>query len=126
MAAVNIELTEGQIRDAVAVALAEAFSDEQRQRLILDVVRAHLQARERDYDRETILAKRAGEMIREIAKEELSLQLETMRPRVRAALRTWMGKEWEDAILLNLTAELKKIIVRGVKVIVDCDVAENE
>ena len=126
MGAVTIDISEGQIKNAIAVAIAESFSAEHRERLVADVVRAHLNVKEHDYDKETLFSKRVGSMLRSVAEECIKERLEELRPQVRLVLKKWMGKEWEDSLLDKLKASLKSTVVRNLSVVVDWEQSDEE
>jgi len=114
MSGVKIELTEGEIRNAVALALAESFSPEKRDALLRNVIRAHLEDKDqsggwggRD---QTILDKAVGVMLRTEAEAMLTERLAEMRPRVREIIGKHLGPQYEEALLGKFEEAMKATV----------------
>lgn len=115
----SIELPEGMIQNAIAVAIAEAFTPEQRDRVIRDVVRAHLTAKSDAYGRETILSNAIGDTIREIARKEVTAIIEgPLAERVRAEVRASLGERFQDTTVLALHNALQNVVLSNLRIVV--------
>lgn len=111
----KLNLTEGVIQNAIAVALAEAFSEERRTEIIRDVVRAHLNHKERSYDKETFLSKIVGKQIREMSLECVKDQLDLFRPDLEKLISKYFQTN-RLQILAQLEAALQKATVANLRV----------
>lgn len=112
----KLDISEGQIQNAIAVALAEALPPERKESMIRDIVRAHLQFKENSYDKETLLAKRIGAAIREIATDELKNVVELMRPDIEKTIRAQLGDNFKTDIIEQLERALKSITLQQLQV----------
>lgn len=115
----SIELTDGQIKDAVAVALAECFSPERRDALIRDIIREHLTAKRETYSRETLLTETVGRAIKAIAEEALKVELEKMEPEVHALIAKQFGEGMKDSIFEQLKTSLSRMTAQGIQIKVE-------
>lgn len=118
---ISIDISEAEIRNAIAVALAESFSGEKKDALIRDVVRAHLQYKENSYDKETILGKRVGGLIRTIALEEVDKVIHSMRPDVECIVSELLGPSFKESVFENLRRALKNVVVKGITIDVNLE-----
>lgn len=116
MNAIRMDLTEGQIQNAVAVALAEAFSPAQREALIRDIVRAHLSQKANSYDKETLLSKAVGSLIREIAEKAMREKVEEMAPRIREIVRGALGERFEQQVLDQLRYAIGRLAIANLSI----------
>lgn len=121
MSALSLEISEGQLKDAIAVALVEAFSPEKRDALMRDVVRAHLAYKTNSWDKQTLLGVAVGKMIRKVATEEMNKRLEEMRPRIAEMVRGALGSKFEASVFLSLTGALQSVAIRNIRVVAEMD-----
>ena len=112
--AVSIDISEAEIRNAIAVALAESFSHDRRDGLLRDIIRSHLQHKEREYDKETLLSKEVGMAIRTMAGEELGRVLESMKPEVQQIVSEMLGEQFKQSVYDQLRAALGHVVISGV------------
>lgn len=120
---IKLDISEGQIRDAIAIGIAEAFSPERRDALLRDIIRAHLQYRENSYDKETLLGKRIGGLVREIASQAAKERVEELRPQICAIVREHLGERFEETLFAQLRERLGAAVVSNVRLAVDLDEA---
>lgn len=116
MADLKLEITEGDVSNAIAVALAESFTPEKRDELLRDIVRAHLTQKENTYDKETLLSKRIGAIVRGIAVEQLEQKLESWRPEIEAIVSESVGDPFKESVFTSLKSALKRIGVVNLNV----------
>ena len=119
----SIDISEAEIRNAIAVALAESFTGEKRDALLRDVVRAHLQHREGQYDKETILSKVVGKQVREMAGEELDRILDSMRDDVHRIVGEELGEQFQISVYNTLRTSLRRVVL--VNLVVSAQVDES-
>ena len=122
---IKLEIGQEQIRNAIAVAIAESFSPERQAALIRDVVRAHLQTKLHDYDRDTILSKVVGDKIREIAVAEVQAMMDAHRDQLAAVVRNALGSQFIDSVLTQLAQSLRNVIVSNIVLHVDVEREER-
>lgn len=116
MADIKIDIPEGQINNAIAVAIAESLSPERRDGLIRDIVRAHLSYKANSYDKETMLSKEVGSTIRSMASEHLKVKLEELRPDVEAMVDKAIGPAFRKSVFSELEASLRTITIRNLRI----------
>lgn len=115
-AGLKVEITEGDLKNAVAIAIAESFTGEQRDALLRDVVRAHLSLKLNTYDKETLLSKHVGNMIRRVAENEVSaIFSEQMEPRIREIVREKLGPKYCDNIVDEVKGAVESFTIRGLR-----------
>lgn len=116
---ISFDIPEGEIRNAIAVAVAESFTADRRDALLRDIIRAHLQYRENAYDKETLLSKAVGQVIRKVGMEEVARQLETMRPDIERIVADLMGPQFREGVYRALRSSLGRIVVDNLIVSVE-------
>jgi len=112
-AKLELEIPEGQINNAIAVALAESFGGEKRDALIRDIIRAHLAHKENSYDKETLLSKRVGQLIRNMTQESFEAEVEKWRPEVDAVVREHLGSQFKTNVFEALRNALTGVVIRN-------------
>jgi len=121
---VNINISEGEIRNAIAVALAESFSPEKRDALLRNVVRAHLEMKSSGGgwgSDQTILDKAVGEMLRKEAEVQLLEVLGAMKPRVAQIVKKALGPQFEASVYAKLEEALKNVQIGSIRIHAELD-----
>jgi ATP-dependent Lon protease len=121
MSDLKLEIGEAQIQNAIAVAVAESFSGEKRDALLRDIIRAHLSVKQNSYDKETLLAKTVGTMIREYARECLESEIQKLKPRIAEVVRQSLGPGFEEEVCAQLVRGLAHRKVMGISVSVSVE-----
>ena len=121
MADFKVEIGEAKIRNAIAVAIVESFSPERQESLIRDIVRAHLQYKLGQYDKETLLGKVVGEQLRTIAVEEITKMVQENREKFALIVRNLLGETFVDSVCLQLEQALKSITTNKLRLIADME-----
>lgn len=116
MTALKLDISEGQVANAIAVALAESFGPARRDALMRDVIRAHLSAKANSYDRETLLSKTVGDMVRGMASEAVREKVETWRPEVEAIVGSALGDTFKGAALAQLQAAMQRVVLSNLSI----------
>lgn len=116
MAELKFQIGEAQIQNAIAVAIAESFSPERNAQVVRDVVRAHLNHKENSYDKETILSKTVGKIIREIAINEIQKIIQEQEPNIRNITRKTLGEQFTDSLLTQLKSQLSRKIISDISI----------
>lgn len=113
-AKIDLNISEGMIADAIAVAIAEAFSPEKKDQVLRDIVRAHLAHKANSYDRDTMLSKAVGDGIRSMASEAVKAKIESMREDVYRVVDEEVGPKFRDAVLGGLKASLAQLTISNI------------
>ncbi len=121
MAELKFEIGEAQIQNAIAVAIAGSFSPERNAEVVRDIVRAHLSHRESTYDKETLLSKSVGNMIREIAIDEVKKLIAEKEDKIRSIVRQTLGESFTDSIFTQLQLALSHKIVSNISINADLE-----
>jgi hypothetical protein len=109
MSALMFDVSEGDIMNAIAIAIAESFSGERRDAMIRDIVRAHLAYKESVYDKETLLAKRVGKIIRDIAEQKLAEVVQSWEPDIEAVVNRCLGPVCKATVLEQLERAIQRV-----------------
>lgn len=112
----KLEITEGQIQNAVAIALAESFTQEKRDALFRDVIRAHLSVKANSYDKETLLSKRIGDMVRSGADEALRIKLDEMKPEIMKIVSESLGSRFAESVYAQVRHAVAQVTVGSIHV----------
>lgn len=115
-AKIDLNITEGMIQNAIAVAITDAFSPEKRDQVLRDVVRAHLSYKQNGYDRDTMLSKTIGEQIRVHATEAVKQKIAELSDEIRATVDKALGPQFSESILTQLQASLTRVMVSGIRI----------
>lgn len=128
MSDLKIEISHGELRNAIAVALVDAFSPEKRDAIIRNVVRAHLEMKSPNSgwgQDQTILDKAVGDMLRKEAEEMMIERLQEMRPRIKEIVRKHLGPQYEEALVAKFEAAMSSTVrIAGLSLHVDMERAE--
>jgi flagellar biosynthesis/type III secretory pathway protein FliH len=124
MSDLKLEIGEAQIQNAIAVAIAESFTGAKRDALLRDIIRAHMSVKQNSYDKETLLAKTIGQMVRDYAQECIKKEVENAKPMIEKTVREALGPGFEESICRQLRDGLAYRKVKGISVSVS--VADNE
>jgi len=116
MAELKFEIGEAQIQNAIALAIAESFSPERNAQVVRDVVRAHLNYKESSYDKETMLNKAVGKMIRDIALDEVKNLIAKEEPKIREIVRVALGESFTDSIIAQLQTSIANKVVSSISI----------
>lgn len=119
MAQIKLDIGEAQIQNTIAIAIAESFSPEHNAQLIRDIVRAHLSIKEGTYDKETLLSKSVGKIIREIALDEVGKLLNEQDEAVRKIVRETLGKPFVESVLSQLKTSISNKVIANVRILTD-------
>ena len=117
MAELKFEIGEAQIQNAIALAITESFSPEKNAQVVRDVVRAHLNYKENSYDKETILSKAVGRMIRDIALDEVKNLITKEESKIREIVCTALGESFTDSVLNQLKSALANKVVSNISIV---------
>jgi len=112
----KLDIGEGQIQNAIAVAIAESFTGDRRDALLRDVIRAHMNQKESHYDKETLLSKRVGQLVRDMAQVAIVAEVEKARPTIERIVREALGPGFEEVVATQLRDGLARRKVEGVTV----------
>lgn len=121
MADFKFEIGEGQIQNAVAIALAESFSAEKRDALLRDIIRAHLSVKANDYTKETLLSKTVGNLVREIATEEVKNIINESREKICELVRESLGQGFQENVFEQLKNGLAHKLIHNISIGVTLD-----
>lgn len=113
-AKIDINITEGMIANAIAVAIADAFSPEKKEQVLRDIVRAHLSYKANSWDRETLLSKTIGEAIRNQASEAVKEAVASMADDVKRIVAEVFGPKAKADILRQLETSLRALVVGNI------------
>lgn len=116
MAELKFDIGEAQIQNAIAVAIAESFTPEKNAQLVRDVVRAHLNHKENSYDKETMLSKVVGNMIRELALDETRKVISEQEKEIRRIIRGYLGEPFTNSIFEQLKISLSNKVVSNISI----------
>jgi len=115
----KIEVSEAQVQNAIAVAIAESFTAERRDSLLRDVVRAHLSQRVDTYSKDTLLSKSVGDAIRAIAKESILARIDELKPQIYRIVQETLGAKFEVSVMMQLRDALTNKIVTRLSIAAD-------
>lgn len=124
-AKLSVEITEGQIANAIAVAISEAFSPEKKDKLIRDIIRTHLSTKKESYSRQSLLEEEVGKQIRVMASEQMKAVTESWRPEINAIVSKILNPAAKDQIFMQLQTALEKVILVNFTVNACYDVSDD-
>lgn len=125
MTEMKLDISEGMITNAIAVAISEAFAPEKRDALLRDVIRAHLTTKKNSYDKHTLLDEEVGKVIRAVAQEMVVARIEELRPDIEKVVRSTLGKGFETSVIEGLKSSLKNCRITRVDVRAEIDHDED-
>jgi len=111
---IKIDLTEAQINNAIAIAIAEAFTGEARDAMLRDLIRGHLAYKADRYGSETLIQKVLNETLKAQVDKSLREHLETLRPEVDALVKKMLGKNYRANILDQLQNSLSRLCLSSI------------
>lgn len=123
---VNLGLTEAQINNAIAVAVVEQMTPDRQEAMIRDVVRAHLQVKTSQWEKETLLSKVVGEYVRSVAVDEVKQRITALEPRIRELVRSALGQPFEDSVFRQLQSALASKVVASISITADLGELDSE
>ena len=109
-AKIDLNITEGMIANAIAVAIADAFTPEKRDAMIRDVIRAHLAVKQNSWDKDTLLSKAVGDQIRQMTNDAVRERVAAMRDEVFAVVNRTLGPQFQDSVLAQLQSALGRMM----------------
>ncbi|MCA9817086.1 MAG: hypothetical protein KC652_18375 [Cyanobacteria bacterium HKST-UBA01] len=116
MSTVELKLTEGQIQNAIAVAISESFTPERRDELLRDAIRAHLTVKASSYDKETLFSATVNKQLREMVGTELEKEVQKMRPELEALVKKYFHQNIQSDILCSIEKQLAEDLTKNIKV----------
>jgi uncharacterized protein with gpF-like domain len=119
--AITVDIAESEIRNAIAVAIAESFSSDKRDSLLRDIIRAHMQYKENSYDKETLLSKKIGNLVREIASAAVIARMEELRPEINAVVREKLDDRFAESIYTKLRTAISGKVIADISMVVRWD-----
>lgn len=114
--AIKLEITEGQINNAIAVALAESFTPEKKDAMFRDIIRNHLSMKDDRYGKETLFSKTVNNQLHETVRDELNRLVEGIKPEVEEMVREKFGSSIKLDILNQIKYQLNNIVLNNIKV----------
>lgn len=125
-AKIDLNITEGMISNAIACAIADAFSPEKKEQVLRDIIRAHMSVKENSYDRETLLSKTIGTAIRKQASEAVAESVADMADDVRRIVAEIFGPKAKADILAQLETSLKALVIGNITITAKTFVEDRE
>lgn len=116
MSTIKLDLTEGQVNNAIAVAIAEAFSQESKDKLIRDIIRGHLSQKADSWNKETMFSRAVGEALREMVKTQIDKEVESLRPTVEEMVKETFSGNIKTSIIEQLKYSLQKVALDNISV----------
>lgn len=113
-AKIDLNITEGMIANAIACAIADAFSPEKKDQVLRDIVRAHLSLKTNSWDRDTMLSKAIGDAIRQQATEAVKDAVASMAPDVKRIVAEVFGPKARADILRQLETSLNALVISNI------------
>jgi hypothetical protein len=114
---INIDIPQAQLENAIAFAISESFGPERKDALLRDIIRAHLHYRENSYDKETLLGKRIGVLVRDIVQKEIErIITEDLAPDIRKIVSQNLGDKFKDSVLEQLKSAVSRMVVSGINI----------
>lgn len=112
----KLDLSEGDINNAIAVALAEAFTPQKRDELLRDLIRAMLTQKVSNYGKETFLSQAVQSRIKGMVENQLSAFVERLRPDVDLLVEEALGPQFKANVLDGVKSGLSRILLENVRV----------
>lgn len=117
----KLELSEGDINNAIAVALAEAFSPEKRDALLRDLVRTILSQKASSYGKETLLSAAVHTRLVTMVQVKLEKTIDELRPEVEVLVEEALGPRFKLNVLDGVKHGLNQIVMNNIKVKVELE-----
>jgi flagellar motor switch protein FliG len=118
---ISFDIPKGEIENAIALAIAESFTPERKEAMVRDIVRAHLSYRESTYDKETLLSKAVGKIVRDIATEKMTAIVNDMRPKIEGIIVSCLGPAFKESVFKQLDYALKNKMISNIRIMADMD-----
>lgn len=125
-AKIDLNITEGMIANAIAVAISDAFTPEKRDAMIRDVIRAHLSVKQNSWDKDTLLSKAVGDQIRKMTDESVRERVAQMGDEVRALVTKTLGPQFQESVLTQLQAALGRMATSNLTLTAKADFADMD
>lgn len=123
--AISIDIPEAEIKNALAVAVAESFAPDKRDALLRDIIRTHISAKKDDYSKQTILDAAVGSQIRSMATNVLTAEIEKMRPEVEAIVAEMLGPKFKIDVIAQLKLALSHVSLNNLTITARIDADED-
>lgn len=110
-----VELTDGQIKNAVAVAIAEALSPDRRDAILTDVIRTYLSEKKDSYSKETILDGAVRKAVLKMAEEVIEEKMVELSPRIKVIVASTLGPSFQDSVCDSVANGLNNLVMGNLK-----------
>lgn len=115
---VKLQLEEGQIINAIAVVIAEAFSPERRDALIRDILRSHLAMPADRYGKETMFSATVNKALQGMVEEQLKVEVEGLRPDVECIVSEYFGSSLREGLVKQIEKAITEGFAKGINIAV--------
>lgn len=115
----GIEINDKQLTSIIALAVSQAFGEEQRTQIVSDFVASTLRQNASQYDSRSVFARLVDQTLRTYLEQSVKEQMEALQPQIEAEVSRIFSDEVKANLVAQVSSQLARIVIRQVNIRVE-------